>query len=125
MKTLVQTMVRQALAQLTGIQEQAIYATNLTTNYDPETGEVTGHQDTQTLNVVFGDYKRWELNLSPGQVEKNDRKALILPGDLRGIKPTFNDTITRQNGEEWKVVEGGIGLDPAEALYVLQVRRMK
>lgn len=123
-KTVVQAIARQALAQLVGIQEQVTYKTILQSEYNTETGEVTKHEDAQRLLCVFGNYTRHEILMSQGDIEKNDRKALIVPADFRGIKPTFNDTITRKNGEVWKIMEGGIGLDPAEALYVLQVRKI-
>lgn len=117
-------MVKQSLGRLAGIQEKISYQTLISGSYDPETGTVTKNTDAQSLNCVFGDYTRREMYISEGQIEKNDRKALILPSDFLGMKPTFQDTLSRQNGEVWKVVEGGIGLDPAEALYVLQVRKI-
>jgi hypothetical protein len=124
MKAVVQAMARQALRQLVGIQKTVTYATLLSSDYDPTTGEVTAVTASQSIPVVFGNYTRQELFLSPGKIDKNDRKALIIPSDfsLENV-PTFGDTLTRADGEVWQVVEDGIGLDPAEALYVLQVRK--
>ncbi len=117
-------MARQGLRQLGTIQETVTYSQVLSSEYDTDTGEVDTETDTQSIPVVFGNYTRRELFLNPGHIEKNDRPALIIPSDfIADIKPTFGDTLTRANGEIWQVVEGGIGLDPAEALYVLQVRQ--
>ena len=125
MKAVVQAMARQALRQLVGIQETVTYTTILSSTYNPTTGEVTTTTDTQSILVVFGNYTRQELFLSPGKIEKNDRKALIIPSDFSlSNVPTFGDTLTRANGEVWQVVEDGIGLDPAVALYLLQVRQV-
>lgn len=123
MKALIQSMVKQALDRLAGIQERVSYQRLLSGSYDPVTGTVTRTNDTQSLNCVFSDYTLREMYISEGKIEKKDRKALILPSDFLDTTPTFQDTLTRENGETWKIVEGGIGLDPAEALYVLQVRQ--
>ncbi len=124
MKAVVQAMARQALRQLVGIQETVTYTTVLSSTYSPTTGAVTTTTNTQSLPVVFGNYTRQELFLSPGKIENNDRKALIIPSDFTlDNVPTFGDTLTRADGEVWRVVEDGIGLDPARALYVLQVRK--
>lgn len=124
MKAVVQAMARQALRQLVGIQETVTYTTVLSSSYNTTTGAVTTTTDSQSIPVVFGNYTRHELFLSPGKIERNDRKALIIPSDFQLTNvPTFGDTLTRVDGEVWKVVEDGIGLDPAAALYVLQVRK--
>ena len=100
------------------------YKTILTSSYDTTTGVVTKHEYSAQVKVTFGNYTNKQIAADPGQIEKNDRPALVLFDDFSGIKPTFDDTLTRTNGEIWKVVEGGVGLDPAEALYVLQTRRI-
>lgn len=122
MKALVQSIVRQALRQMVGIQEVVTYQSIVSASYDPNTGESTTTTTSASLPCVFGNYTLYEKNLSEGSIEKNDRKALILPSDLGAIVPLIGDTMTRGNGEIWEIVEGGIGLDPAEALYLLQVR---
>ena len=116
-------MARQALRQLGAIQETATYSHVYDATYDTTTGTVSTSSDTVTLPVVFGNYTNREILRSEGQIEKNDRPALIVPSDFGEVVPQFGDTITRTNGEIWRICENGIGLDPAEALYVMQMRK--
>jgi hypothetical protein len=123
-KARIQQIARQAFATLGAIRQSATYTHIVSSAYDPTTSGTTTLTNAFAVSVVLTDYSRYERNASQGKIDVKDRKALVLPSDMNDIDPTFGDTITLSNGDTYRIVDNGIGLDPAEALYVLQVREI-
>ena len=124
MKSVVQAMAHQGLRQLGAIQKKLTYTQIFSSEYDTSTGTVTTTSVPSTIIGTFGDYKQWEINIGGGKIQQLDRKLLVTPRDFRGIKPKFGDTVTTKEGDVYSIVIDGIVLDPAEALYVMQVRKV-
>ena len=102
---------------LDDIPQPVTYTSTGVKAYDPATGAVTSTDATYTVYMVFDSYSRREIDNQA--VLSTDMMAMV-PVDSLTPSPTLRDTIA-YNGATWQIV--GIVTDPAEALWVFQIRR--
>lgn len=122
MKAAIQQRVLRALQRLGDVRETVIYSHVTTGTYDPDSGTVSTSVVSVQCPAVFTEYTAHEMSLAQGQIHKEDRRVLLVPSELTFV-PQVNDTLERNNGEVWKVVREGFSMDPADALYLVQVRK--
>lgn len=118
--SVIQDAVQQGLSALRAleIQKTATYIAIGTPTYNPTTGAPATPQ-TSYLNtpMVLTSFAKAEID--GDAVRPEDRKAIIAQLDL-ATTPTLNDRLQLADGTVWSVVH--IGIDPADAAWVLQVR---
>ena len=117
LKETIQQAVRGGLAALDNLQESIQYNAAGAPSYNATTGAPGVTMTSQTVKGTFARYRKDEIDGEAVRLE--DQKCLI-GATLLTVTPTLNDTITR--GSETWVVKGTT-IDPAGALWVLQVRR--
>lgn len=113
----IQKAVAGGLDALGNLQDTIQYNSAGTTTYNATTGSSTTPMTTQTVKGQFVRYKMKEIDGDAIRIE--DQKCLI-GATVLTVEPTLNDTITR--GSQLWVVQGAT-IDPAGALWVIQVRR--
>lgn len=90
--------------------------------FDPSTGTNSSGAGQQDMSVVFASYSNMEIDGT--SILPQDRKILI-PKNSLYFAPSANDEIreiTEDNEQKiWQVIT--FKTDPAEALWVIQVRR--
>ena len=102
---------------LDDIPQSVTYTSVGVRTYDPATGTLTGTDASYTVHMVMDSYERREIDNQA--VLSTDMMAMI-PVDSLTPEPTTRDTIA-YSGATWQIV--GITTDPAEALWVFQIRR--
>ena len=86
--------------------------------YDPGgSGSVTKATAGESISIIFDEYESSEIDGS--KIIRSDQKALI-PVDNLSYKPGIDDYIT-VSGVRWNVVNKET--DPAEALWIIQIRK--
>lgn len=91
-----------------------------TGSYSISDGSYTGSLTEATSRGVFGSYEQSELYNSA--IEPTDVKLIILQNEI-SIEPKNKDTIIKENSKSFRVI--AVGMDPAKATYVLQVRSIE
>lgn len=86
--------------------------------YNASTGALTPSTTTATCDAIFADYTVEER--ANEALQANDQKALIASQAL-AFEPAVDDSLTKPDGSVWTIV--AVGTDPAQALWVCQVRR--
>ena len=122
MKAAIQRRVLRGLKRLGDVREEVTHSQVSTGTYDTDSGTVSTTTTSATCKVIFTDYTLREISLAQGQIQVQDQRALIAPSEL-SLTPKAEDTLTRSNGEVWRIVKEGFSRDPAEALWILQVRK--
>lgn len=123
MKSSIHAIVARSIARLGDVSEQATYTQVTSGTYDTDSGSISTTTTSREVRCIFTNYSLREVNISQGRIEVRDMRVLILPSELTGLTPKFEDTFTRANGEVWRIVPDGLSLDPAESLYQIQVRQ--
>lgn len=120
----IQRSVLAALQSLGDIRKDITYTQISTGTYDTDSGTVSTSTISTTCLAVFTNYSNQEIRLSEGRIQRQDMRVLIVPSELN-LTPKFDDTLTRDNGEVWKIVneKDAIMRDPSEALWLLWVRK--
>jgi len=89
--------------------------------YVPATGLYTSTDaDYESLSILFEDYSAKEIDDAGGVILSTDQKASIPNLNLTPT-PKITDYITDSNSQKWTVEN--VGIDPARALWIMQVRR--
>lgn len=117
LKDQIQQAVRSGLAALGDLQESLTYRAAGVPSYNATTGAPSVGTTDHAVRGTFVRYRRDEID--GDAIRREDQKCLIGATSLP-VTPTLNDTIVR-GSETWAVV--GIAIDPAGALWTLQVRR--
>lgn len=113
----IQRAVKSGLTALDNLQQTVSYRAASAPSYDPTTGAPSVSRTGSTVKAMFVRYRKDEID--GDAIRPEDQKVLIGALGL-GLTPTLNDTIVRDS-ETWLVQ--GAQLDPAGALWVIQVRR--
>lgn len=119
--SLIQDAVQQGLSALRSleIQKTVTYLKVGTPTYNPTTGApATPQTSYPNIHVVLTSFAKAEID--GDAVRSEDRKAIIAQLDL-AVTPTPNDRLQLADGTVWSVIH--IGIDPADAAWVLQLRR--
>ena len=116
LRGLMQDVVAGAFPALGDIPETVIYSSKPVSIVNPTTGLVSMASANFSASMVFVKYRREEIDGE--SVRPEDLKGLLPAKDLDFV-PGLNDTITR-NGRVLAVQR--VALDPAESLYILQLR---
>jgi len=98
---------------------------SVTQAYDAATRTVTSSVTSVSVDAILDEYSAVELRFSERlnddqSLIPGDKKAMIKASDLSSVTPKVNDLITI-SGVNWQVK--AIKKDPADAMYVFQVRR--
>jgi len=117
MKEDIQTFVKDGLLTLGNLQSTVTYYASGTPSYNATTGAVTVSQTAYSILATLVRYRKEEIDGDAIRVE--DKKALIAALNLP-VTPTLNDTLV-DGANTWIVV--GANIDPAGALWILQLRR--
>ena len=116
---IVQNMAQAAFNIIGDIPKACTYTSKGTPTYNPATGAYTSTDTTYSgLKFLFEDYAVMEID--DQNILSTDMKATIPQLNLTPT-PKKQDTITDADSVAWDVV--GIGKDPADALWVFQVRK--
>ena len=86
--------------------------------YTPATGAVISTDTEYTTTAIFDEYELKEIDNNV--VRATDKLAYIAANDL-DVTPVVDDEITDTDSVTWQVID--IKSDPAEALWVLQIRK--
>jgi len=115
----IQSAVSSGMKSLGTIRKQVTYHSTGTITYNTTTGQSveSGDTDIENLDVTFTSYKLEEID--GNIIHKEDKKALIPKLDL-SVVPKETDYILH-GSVRWDVQSKKI--DPAEALWILQVRK--
>lgn len=117
LKETIQRAAQTAIEATGNIPVASTYISKGVPSYDAETGEVIEVVNTQTVNVIVETYKSKEVD--GVNIKDKDRKLLIAKLDLT-VTPAEDDSVV-MNGNKWNIIT--FEIDPAEALWVIQVRR--
>ena len=97
------------------------YSSKGVATYNPATGTYTSTDvDYAGLAILFEDYMAEEITASGGVILSTDQKASIPNLNLTPT-PKIKDVITDSNNKKWTIEN--VGIDPARALWIFQVRR--
>ena len=97
------------------------YSSKGVATYNPATGTYTSTDvDYAGLEILFEDYMAEEITASGGVILSTDQKASIPNLNLTPT-PKIKDVITDSNNKKWTIEN--VGIDPARALWIFQVRR--
>lgn len=117
LKETIQQAVKSGLAGLDNLQGTVTYRAAGTPSYNATTGASTLTMTDYTVPATFARYRKEDID--GDAIRPEDQKCLIGATHL-AVTPTLNDTIV--NGATTWVVQGA-QIDPAGALWVIQVRR--
>lgn len=117
LRALVQDAVVAGYSALGDIPESVTYSTKAQTVFSPTTGQVTRPASNYGVSMVFAQYNKREID---GEMIKPEDMKGLLPAKDLGFSPQIGDTITRGSAV-WSVRD--IGIDPAQSLYILQLRK--
>ena len=117
LKTTFQKAAQTAGAAFSGVFSSASYNVVGSAVYDVSTGTVSAGSSTVVISILFTDYSTAERANS--NIEPTDMKGVIPRLDLP-VAPSTRDTITKE-GQSFQIVD--YRTYPAEALWVLQLRR--
>jgi hypothetical protein len=110
--------IKTGMSALGNVKETVTYkAYQTTSSYDPTTGAVTRTETSYTVEGIFLDYKKREIDNA--NVFVRDQKFLFLQSEL-AVTPSLQDRLTRSGGKSWEVI--WVEQDPATATWELQVR---
>jgi hypothetical protein len=117
LKDTIQAGIASGLAAIGNVRRTVTYhAQAAAPSYTPATGAVTRlEQDYQVTGLVYG-YARKDID--GVLVQPFDRRLLCHQADLP-VSPKLTERLTL-DGQTWEVV--GIEEDPAEAVWMLQIR---
>ena len=117
----IQTIAKTAFKVIGNIPLLCIYSSKGVAMYDPATGSYTSTDTDYTgLSILFEDYVAQEITEAGGVILSTDQKASIPNLNLMPV-PKITDYITDSNSQKWTVEN--VMLDPARALWIMQVRR--
>ena len=117
LKETIQAAVQSGLKGLGNLQPNLTYQAAGTPSYNATTGASSVTTTSYTVPGTFAAYRKDEID---GQVIRPEDQKCLIGALALPVTPTVNDQIV--NGTEtWLVV--GVRIDPAGALWVLQVRR--
>lgn len=119
LRELAQTIAKTGFTAAGNIPRPCLYRskTAASPSYNSATGAVTDLYTDYSVSMIFGKFKTTEID---GQaIRLSDTKAMIPSIDL-AVSPKENDIVIR-DGIVLEVIK--IKVDPAEALWVFQLRR--
>jgi len=97
------------------------YYSKGTSTYNTTTGLYTSTDPPYPgLSILFEDYTAKEIDDAGGVILSTDQKASIPNLNLTPT-PKITDYITDSNSQKWTVED--VRIDPARALWIMQVRR--
>lgn len=115
----IQKAARTAVAATGDIAVSANYLAYSSATYNASTGSVAATYATVAgITVVFSGFRLSQIDGE--NIRPEDKKALIPALLVTGVTPKPDDQVVA-SGVAWTVINAGI--DPADALHVLQVRR--
>jgi hypothetical protein len=118
LKDTIQQAVKSGLQALDDLREAIEYHQAGTPGYNATSGAVT---TSSTPYSALGTFVRYQKREVDGVVIRpEDQKLLLAPDQIPAVTPTLNDWVER--GSQTWVVQA-VGIDPAGALWVLQVRQ--
>lgn len=100
------------------IPQSIIYTQKGASVYTPGTGTVTSTDTDYTTTAIFDEFEQREIDNNV--VRATDKLAYIASNDL-DITPVVDDEITDANSVTWQIIN--VRSDPADALWVLQIRK--
>lgn len=110
--------VNRGMKALESIGKTATYHQSLSSSYDTATGGFTASTNPIATKAILTKFNKREIDGE--NVRPDDRKALIAADALTGVTPQLVDTID-VGSDTWNIV--AVTQDPAEALWVLHVRK--
>lgn len=115
----IQKAARTAVLAVGDVAVSANYLAHSSTTYNASTGSVaTTYATTAGITLVFQGFRLHQIDGE--KVRPEDKKALIPSLSLSSVVPSPDDQVVA-SGVAWTVIS--VGIDPADALHVLQVRR--
>lgn len=117
LRALVQDAVVAGYSALGDIPESVTYSTKAQTVFSPTTGQVTRPSSSYGVSMFFAQYNKREID---GEMIKPEDMKGLLPSKDLGFSPQIGDTINR-NGNVFSIIR--MGIDPAQSLYILQLRK--
>lgn len=119
LRDVVQKATQAAVAAVGDIAASATYCSFASASYNASAGtNVATFTSTAGVSVVFNDFR---LDQVDGQVVLSEDKQAMIPAlALPGVVPTTADKLV-SDGATWNVQR--VQTDPADALWILQVRR--
>lgn len=121
LKGSIQTAVQSAFLSLDDIVESVTYRskTSSTGDYYPAIGKVVPkYTDYASVEMAMVRYKQEEID--DKTILNTDMKAIVPSLDLTPT-PKVADQIIRANTSTWEII--GIQQDPAEAVWIFQIRK--
>lgn len=117
----VQKAAQTAFKDIGNIPLTCTYTSKGVSTYNPTTGAYTSTDTNYTgLSILFEDYTAEEITEAGGVILSTDQKASIPNLNLTPT-PKITDYITDSNSQKWTVEN--VKIDPARALWIMQVRR--
>ena len=97
------------------------YSSKGTATYVPAKGAyISAEINYAGLAILFEDYVAEEITAAGGVILATDQKASIPNLNLTPT-PKIKDVITDSNNKKWTIEN--VGIDPARALWIFQVRK--
>lgn len=129
--TTIQSAVATAFNALEGLTVAITFNAN-SESYDASTGTVTETVSTTSIpKALFSKYKQYEIDWSSVAIYRGEGSVMLKPEDRKLIFPASAlsavpqpkiDTVTDPDGVEWIILSKS--MDAAQALYILQVRKI-
>ena len=117
----VQKAAQTAFKVIGNIPLTCTYSSKGVSVYNPATGAYTSTDtDYAGLSILFEDYTVQEITEAGGVILSTDQKASIPNLNLIPT-PKITDYIIDSNSQKWTVEN--VKIDPARALWIMQVRR--
>ena len=115
----IQAAANSAIKATGNIAVSTTYQSFASTTYNASSGvQVTTRSTTGNVSVIFDAFRLEQID---GQnIKPEDKKALVAQKQIPGVTPGVNDRIT-EGTTIWEVQ--GVRVDPAGALWELQVRK--
>lgn len=119
LRDVLQNVAQTAIAALGDIPVSTNYLAHVSTSYNASAGTpTTTYSSTQGVTIVFENFRIEQVD---GQnVKPEDKRALVAAKDITGVTPGVDDVII-EGSTTWRVQR--VAVDPAGALYELQVRK--